>query len=118
MVLGGGRRNFLSGEQGRRQDGRNLTQEWLADYQDAAYISDKAALEAVDLTTTKHLLGLFSNSHMDYETDRQAQPSLTEMTQTAISLLQQNKQGFFLMVEAGRIDHRLQAQLRQQSAID
>ena len=105
VVLVGGRRNFLCGEQGSRQDGRNLTQEWLADYQDAAYISDKAALEAVDLTTTKHLLGLFSNSHMDYETDRQAQPSLTEMTQTAISLLQQNKQGFFLMVEAGRIDH-------------
>ncbi len=105
LVFGGGRRNFLSGEQGKRQDGRDLTQEWLAHYQDAAYISDKAALEAVDLVTTKHLLGLFSESHMDYETDRQAQPSLTEMTQKAISLLQQNQQGFFLMVEAGRIDH-------------
>ncbi len=103
VILGGGRRNFLSGDAGKRQDGRDLTQEWLAQYQHAAYARSKSELEAVN--NVDHLLGLFSDSHMDYETDRQAQPSLTEMTAKAISLLQQNQQGFFLMVEAGRIDY-------------
>ena len=56
------------------------------------------------------LLGLFSASHMAYELDRAShadidEPSLAAMTVAAIRRLQNDADGFFLHVEAGRIDH-------------
>ena len=46
---------------------------------------------------------------MDYEVDRDdSQMSIAEMTDKAISLLE-NKDGFFLMVEGGNIDHAAHA---------
>ena len=46
---------------------------------------------------------------MQYEADRKndvaGEPSLRDMTETAIKVLDNNTNGFFLMVEAGRIDH-------------
>ena len=44
--------------------------------------------------------GLFSESHMDYDIERPAdQPSLTEMTESAIKVLRKSPKGFFLLVE-------------------
>ena len=37
--------------------------------------------------------------------ETQHEPTLTEMTEAAIKILNQNKDGYFLFVEAGRIDH-------------
>ena len=37
--------------------------------------------------------------------DKAGEPSLTEMTTKAIDILKKNKNGYFLMVEGGRIDH-------------
>jgi alkaline phosphatase len=59
------------------------------------------------------ILGLFERDHMEYEVDRATdlggEPSLTEMTVKSIQLLEQASrlggQGYFLMVEGGRIDH-------------
>jgi alkaline phosphatase len=53
------------------------------------------------------LRALFSKSHMSFEADRDPaeQPSLAEMTETAIKNLKSNQEGYVLMVEAGRIDH-------------
>ena len=46
---------------------------------------------------------------MEYEADREkdkgGEPSLAAMTEAAIKRLQQNENGFVLMVEGGRIDH-------------
>lgn len=47
---------------------------------------------------------------MDFETDRVEripikEPSLVEMTKTAIEILSRNPNGFFLLVEGGKIDH-------------
>ncbi|MEZ4292110.1 MAG: alkaline phosphatase [Myxococcota bacterium] len=46
---------------------------------------------------------------MHWETDRAndvaGEPSLAEMTATAIDLLARDEDGFFLLVEGGRIDH-------------
>jgi alkaline phosphatase len=65
----------------------------------------------------KKFIGLYSTkSHLEYELDRTAtpplgegatQPSLAEMTVKAMDLLAQNTNGYFLMVEGGRIDHAL-----------
>ena len=47
--------------------------------------------------------GLFSDDHMDYEIDRdtslEGEPSLSDMTRKAIQILQNNHNGFFLLVE-------------------
>jgi len=46
---------------------------------------------------------------MEYEADRAqdtgGEPALAEMTAKAIDILARNPRGYFLMVEAGRIDH-------------
>ena len=118
VALGGGRRSFIKREEGadpedggkgEREDGRDLTQEWLSKYDRSAYVWNKAQFDAVDADHTEHLLGLFNMSHMRYEADRGndvgGEPSLTEMTEKSIDVLSKNRKGYFLMVEAGRIDH-------------
>jgi len=56
--------------------------------------------------TSGRVFGLFADVHMDYEYDRDysLQPSIAEMTNKSIELLSQDSDGFFLMVEGGRID--------------
>lgn len=109
VLLGGGRRHFLSeADGGRRTDGRNLIEEMeSAGY---SYVDNTAAMQAVADDTQK-LFGIFTSSDMSYELDRvpQEEPSLSEMTETAIDLLSKKDNGFFLMVEGGRIDHALHA---------
>ncbi|MFX1605322.1 MAG: alkaline phosphatase, partial [Promethearchaeota archaeon] len=66
------------------------------------------------------VLGLFSNSHMDYEYDRNydVQPSIAEMTSKSIEILSQDSDGFFLMVEGSRIDHAAHAEDKFRNALD
>ncbi len=121
VVMGGGRRHFLpkdaaynssdavSSVEGDRTDGRDLTAEWQAKYPNGAYVMDQAGFNAVNAEQTERLFGLFNESHMQYEADRgndiAGEPSLSEMTAKAIDILDNNAKGFFLTVEAGRIDH-------------
>jgi len=118
VAFGGGRRHFLpedavdsEGKNGKRKDGRNLTAEWQGRYQNeaVAYIENITEFDALDVANTSKVLGLFNSSHMEYETDRQndigGEPSLSDMTGKAIELLNKNDNGYFLMVESGRIDH-------------
>jgi alkaline phosphatase len=118
VALGGGRRYFLPEsatdpespqDRGTRKDGRDLTAEWLATRKDAAYVWNQDQLDTLKLAHTQHLLGLFDASHMHYEADREqdagGEPSLSDMTARAIEILRRNRRGYFLMVEAGRIDH-------------
>lgn len=95
--------------EGDRNDQRNLVEEWSALYPDGDYVYDQAGFDAVDANSSQRLFGLFSESHMRYEADRKndlaGEPSLAQMTNKAIDILDNNEQGFFLMVEAGRIDH-------------
>jgi alkaline phosphatase len=122
VALGGGRTKFLpdtlidpeyADKKGERTDQRNLIQEYQQKF-NAQYVWNKTQFDAIDVHKTQRLLGLFEPSHMQYEHDRLAnnqdskknsEPSLSEMTSKAIDLLAKNKQGYFLMVEAGRIDH-------------
>lgn len=63
-------------------------------------------LEAdIDLEN-ENLLGLFADDAMSPELhrDTEEEPSLAEMTQTAIDTLNKDEDGFFLMVEGSQID--------------
>lgn len=117
VVMGGGRSVFLpetaadpehADETGERQDGRNLTEEWLEQYDDGAYVWNQEQFDALD-PDADHVLALFEPSHMQYESDRSTdaagEPSLAEMTAKAIEILSQNPNGFYLFIEGGRIDH-------------
>lgn len=118
VILGGGRREFTpdsmrdeEGTRGRRTDGRNLIQEWQLDKQsrglDHQYIWNRSSLHALMDSPPEYLLGLFEGSHMRYnlESDPAMEPTLAELTETAIRSLSRNERGFFLFVEGGRIDH-------------
>ena len=60
----------------------------------------------LETVTEGPLFGLFAETAMDYDFDRnpEEQPSLAEMTTKAIEILSQNENGFFLMVEGSKID--------------
>ncbi|MFK9090104.1 alkaline phosphatase [Bacillus salipaludis] len=68
------------------------------------YISNKDDLKEAE--KSKKLIGLFSEDGMAPELDRKStnQPSLKEMTKTALDVLKKDKDGFFLMVEGSQID--------------
>jgi len=108
VVLGGGARHFLpEADGGKRDDGRNLIDEMV----EMGYVNVTNAEEllAIDTESTEHLLGAFTSSHMSYEIDRVNEaldePSLAEMTTVALDVLDNNPEGFFVMIESGRIDH-------------
>ena len=121
VVMGGGRRHFLpkdaafnsndavSSVEGDRTDARDLTAQWQSDYTNGIYVTDRVGFDAIDPENTERVFGLFNESHMQYEADRKndiaGEPSLAQMTQKAIGILDNNEEGFFLSVEAGRIDH-------------
>ena len=53
-------------------------------------------------------LGLFSGSHMTYLAEKpedSSEPLLSEMALKALELLEGDEDGYFLMIEGGRIDH-------------
>lgn len=118
IVLGGGRRHFLPTDisdpeepkrGGRRSDGRNLVREWEAKSDAHTYVWNADQFAATDFSTDARILGLFEQSHMQYEHDRSGdigkEPSISEMTEAAITRLSQNPDGYILLVEGGRIDH-------------
>ncbi len=105
ILFGGGENNFLPEslegcytEPGVRKDGRNLIDEAIENGYE--YVCTAEEFFALDPLTTTHLLGLFA----DEELLRPYQPSLSDMTEMAISILSQDPDGFFLMVEGGQID--------------
>lgn len=119
VVLGGGLENFIPQDEAgsERQDNKDLVEDWLKKSKKKhvrTFVSNSAELSAVTSENSDQVLGLFNPSHMSYEYDRQqadlggeGEPSLTEMATKAVDLLQEKggNDGFFLTVEAGRIDH-------------
>lgn len=112
FLAGGGSRNFSTGDGSKRTDNRNL----VTEFQDNGYTtfigksSTKSFLE-YKAQSGDQVLALFTKSHLPYAIDRvEGQtPSLSQMTVKGIDLLSKDKDGFFLMVEGGRIDHAAHA---------
>ena len=107
ILLGGGRQEFLGSDRGgkRRGAGDDLVREWLDGAANRRYVTTAAELKTIQ--PDEEVLGLFSKGHLAYVAERPAgttEPTLPEMTAAAIDRLA-NEEGFFLMVEGGRIDH-------------
>ncbi|MDB2595440.1 alkaline phosphatase [Pseudomonadales bacterium] len=123
VILGGGRGQFLPNNQsdpeypkktGKRDDGRNLIEEWLAKDPTRQYVWNGdgfASLASKQGKIAGQVMGLFEPSHMQFDTDREkdpgTEPSIAAMTEFAVSQLEAKAKGtgYFLLVEAGRIDH-------------
>lgn len=115
VIFGGGRSKFLptdvkddEGSYGERLDGSNLINSWKKSKREKGkYIYDKKGLLNLDINATEYVLGLFEPSHLQYnlDTNHDTDPTLSELTVTAINLLKKEKRGYFLFVEGGRIDH-------------
>ena len=112
VAMGGGRRNFIGEDitveentSGKRAAGENLIER--AKGLGAQYVYDNATFGSAKLDGSAPILGLFESSHMQYEADRNDEPSLAEMTGAAIEALKAagGENGFFLQIEAGRVDH-------------
>ena len=103
-ILFGGRKVFFlpEAEKGKRKDGRNL----VTEARENGYLVVETG-DGMKKADGKKILGLYNQENMLYEIDRKDsdEPSLAEMAAKALDLLSKNENGFFLMVEAGRIDH-------------
>jgi alkaline phosphatase len=113
LLAGGGRAQFVpntvideEGDKGARTDGRDLRAEFQA--QGYTYVWDEAGWNSLSAAQLP-VLALFDSSHMEYEYDRPldlgGEPSLVDLTTRSIDMLASSAQGYFLMVESGRIDH-------------
>ncbi len=107
VALGGGSVAFFGENNGggRIASDADLPATWSA-RTGGTYVMDRATLEAAPMD--KPVFGLFTKSHMTYTAEREegmAEPTLTEITAQAIARLNTDPQGYYLMVEAGRIDH-------------
>ncbi|MGB3562162.1 MAG: alkaline phosphatase [Thermoanaerobaculia bacterium] len=96
----------LDGES-NREDESNQVEE-LAD-QGYVIVSDSPSLREAASHATK-LLGMFSATHLPYVVDRRQMnlstvPTLAEMTSAALDVLSRHDEGFFMLVEGGRIDY-------------
>ena len=102
------RRIFGAGKTGIRRDERNLVAEWQQRNPTGAYVWNDSQLRGLDPDAAP-VLGLFDATHMEFEVDRNTdfagEPSLAEMTQFALDRLKMRRQGYFLLVEGGLIDH-------------
>ncbi|XP_068632142.1 alkaline phosphatase-like [Battus philenor] len=138
VVLGGGRQVLVTNSTGTpedpisgwscyRQDGRNLIDEYKKDKDTRGLkyevVSNTGELRNVN-DSVDYLFGIFANEHMKYEFERnksdEGQPSISDMTKAAIKVLKKNPNGFFLMVEGGKIDlahHRGRAKTAVDEAV-
>lgn len=109
ILLGGGRCFFLPQNTtgSCRKDDRDLIP--AAKKFGYNVFTDRAGFDKKNLKIP--YMGLFASGHMAYEVDRDEakEPSLTEMSIKALDSLAaataQSKKGFFIMIEASRIDH-------------
>ena len=114
LAMGGGRRMFVpsgtetdEGGDGERTDETNLIER--ATGLGAQYAWNTETFEGLAMDGSSPVLALFNDSHMEYEHDRadDDEPSLADMTRAAIEYLEAagGENGYYLEIEAGRVDH-------------
>jgi alkaline phosphatase len=103
LVLGGGAEDFLpESKEGNRKDARDL----LAEIRQKGFdlVRTRAELEGIPGWRRPKLFGAFARAELAFADQVEArgeQPSLADMVRRAIELLQYNRGGYFLVVDAG-----------------
>lgn len=116
FFAGGGYRNFIpSSEKGsKRKDNIDVTKEFEKEgYSVFIGEEDVDAFKNLNAYSNTKVFAAFTPSHMPYEIDRISSdskiPSLAQITKKGIEVLSKGENGFFMMVEGGRIDHAAHA---------
>jgi len=109
VLMGGGRNHFTPVDPATNPKGRPDGRDLMAEFAGAGYYVAGTRAGMMSAQAGRKFVGIFSaTSHLDYAYQRRPeQPTLAEMTGKAIDLLSKNPNGFFLMVEGGKIDHAL-----------
>ncbi|SFB11300.1 alkaline phosphatase [Lentibacillus halodurans] len=107
VLLGGGKNNFLPKSENGNQEEANLIEQ--AKEQGLRFVENREQLideTDVNVEDEEGLLGLFADEALSPELHRvnTEEPSLAEMTESAIDVLEEDKDGFFLVVEGSQID--------------
>ena len=115
VIMGGGSPNFLpkTTPGSKRSDDLDA----IAKFKEAGYTvaTTKTEMNAAAASGASKLLGLYNTGNIDGAFDLRLakkgtvskfpdQPDVTEQTRAALKILSANPDGFFLMVESGRID--------------
>ncbi|HEY0489901.1 MAG TPA: alkaline phosphatase [Telluria sp.] len=120
VLMGGGRNHFTAYDKARNPKGRADGRDMMAEFAARGYTValDRNGMQAAPLA--RKFVGIYSaDTHLDFElTRRPEQPSLAEMTRKAIDLLKHDADGFFLMVEGGKIDHALHGSNAKGALVD
>lgn len=102
VVLGGGAEDFVPNDKGgRRTDTRDLLLELRRN--GAKVVQTRGDLEAVPAWKRSKVFGAFAAAELGYSDElnaRVAEPSLSDMVRRAIELLQYNRAGYLLVVDA------------------
>lgn len=125
VILGGGEADFLpEHKEGRRKDGRDLMLEMRQKGYDIA--RSKSEMESTPSWRAPKLLGIFAPGPLAFADEIKSagsEPSLAEMVRQAIQLLQFNRKGYLLVVDAGLVGRAAsknegERMLRQLLALD
>ncbi|MFK5952706.1 MAG: alkaline phosphatase [Desulfobacterium sp.] len=127
FLAGGGIRHFIpqnmvekNGDavgmtiKSKRKDDKNLVQEFEKQgYQTFIGMKGAKRFNQTDFSAVDKVFAAFTYTHLPYEIERanhyKEVPSLAVMTRAGINVLSKDPDGFFLMVEGGRIDHAAHA---------
>ncbi|MFW9922632.1 MAG: alkaline phosphatase [Candidatus Thorarchaeota archaeon] len=91
LLMGGGRSYFTEAD---------ILEMETAGYQ---IVNNRTTFENISIGK---VLGLYADSHLPFEEDKDYEqiPTLAEMVEKSIAILSQDEDGFFMMVEGGKID--------------
>ena len=108
-ILGGGRKFFLSAENGgKRKDKRDLLEEAKKSHK---ILMHKHELDITGITPSDRILGLFADEHLRDEENpdnHSSEPTLTEMLRFSLeraeAAIDNQCRGSFIMVEGSQVD--------------
>ncbi|WP_400242315.1 alkaline phosphatase [Niallia sp. JL1B1071] len=100
IIMGGGKKYFT------RKDKRGV--DLIDAFKNSGY-SYISTVDQLEKTNSNKILGLFGDAHLNFQLDKNllktTEPTLQEMTKKALDILSKDEEGFFAMIEGGRIDH-------------
>ncbi len=119
VLMGGGRKHFTPFDASSNPKGRADGRDLLAEFAGKGYTVASTFEEMAAAKAGRKFVGIYGETHMDYEMERRSsQPALSQMALKAIDLLAPDPDGFFLMVEGGKIDHALHDSNAKRALVD